>query len=313
MAGRPGRAMRALPPTDAKPGKADAHPAWFFILYLMLAVDSPTLETVNSSLALYGLAPCTPACFARAFEAVNPLPEEFLPFVRQHAATRTYLRKLRVQSLFLPEAHTEEMRDVLLRDPRLRFRVETLLLGRVSAQQISGQLGKAGHPISAEAVGEFRHYFWNTEEMSIEDWVEYLASDDGGRTGVSGYRNTFTSALFCGREVALHRAGLSRTVDVQESLERMAAELDATFREIQQLPLSVQKVEMLTTTIRTMLRVDERRQESDAALQDVLKRFERFRLRQDQAKLPTLGTLAPTGSIGDYSRDEMKAAQREES
>lgn len=315
MAGRPGRALRtsgAVVDATDDVARIDVHPAWRFILYLMVAVDDPTLPTINATLALHGFAACTTACFERAFALVNPLPAEFLPYSRRHAETRAYLRKLRVQSLFTPEAHTEEMRDRLLGDPRLRARVETLLLGRVPAQQISKRLAKDGQPISYEAVEEFRHYFWNTEEMTLQDWVAYLARDGGGRTDLGGHRSVFTSALFCGPEVALHRAGLSRTVDIQESLERMASELDTTFREIQQLPLSPQKVEMLTTTVRTMLRVDERRQESDAALQDVLKRFERFRLRQDPAKLPTLGTLAPTGSIGDYSREEMKAARREE-
>lgn len=288
------------------------HPAWRFILYLLVALEDPTLATVNSTLALHGLAACTETCLRRAFAEVNPIPAEFFPTSRTHVGTRNYLRRLRIQSLFTPEGHTEEMRDRLLADPRLRARVETLLLGRVPTQQIARRLTKEGDQISHEAVEEFRHFFWNTQEMSLEDWAEYFSRDSGGRTGLGNQRGTFTAALFCGPEVALHKAGLSRTVDVQASLERMASELDTTFREIQQLPLSPQKVEMLTTTVRTMLRVDERRQESDAALQDVLRRFERFRLRQDTAKLPTLGTLAPTGSIGDYSREEMKAARRED-
>ena len=288
---------------------SDSHPAHRFILYLLVSMEDPTLQSVCATLQLYGLAPCTPACFARAFEEVNPIPAGFNPAARAHAESRNYLRKLRIYSLFHPEPHTQEMRDRILPDPRLRMRIETLLLGKVQPHQIARRLTKDGERISHEAVEEFRHYFWNVEGMSFEDWGDYFVSDEGGRTW--RFQSTLASALHCGSEVALQRAGLTRSLDMQEVLERMALELDATFREIQQLPLSAAKVEMMNATIRTMLRVDERRQESDAALQEVLKRFERFRMRQDPAKLPTLGTLAPTGSIGDYSREEIRMSREE--
>lgn len=314
MAGMPIRAAKAVAEaaSTAKTQvvEPETHPAWYFIQYLLLQLDDPTLESVNATLALHDLGPCTATCLARAFQQVNPIPAEFAPASRTHAATRTYLRRLRVASLFHPEAATEEMRDRILGNGSLRRRIETLLLGRLSAVQVARKLSQADAKISPDAVDEFRHYFWNTEEMTLSGWTDYLAGETGRLPRVTGA--AFTAALFCGPEVAMHRAGLSRNIDTQSTLEMMARELDATFREIQVMPLSPQKVEMMTATIRTMLRVDERRQESDSALQDVLHRFERFRMKTDQKRLPTLGTLAPAGSIGDYSRDEIRMARRED-
>ena len=55
--------------------------------------------------------------------------------------------------------------------------------------------------------------------------------------------------------------------------------------------------------------MDERLSQGEQALQDVLKRFEKFKMIGDDNKLPSLAQLAPTGSVSQRSRREILATR----
>jgi hypothetical protein len=160
-------------------------------------------------------------------------------------------------------------------------------------------------------VSEFRHYFWNTEVMGLDDWAKYLQLDSNkakgtGRTSAS--QTAYQAALSCGADVALYRTGIRKELDIKKVLDDLMAELYHTFLEIKSLPLSQPKVEMLSSISRAILNVDERVQQGDSALQEVLKKFEKFRVITESSATPSLMDLAPTGSISGRSRVEIQAS-----
>lgn len=289
--------------------EVDRHPAWFFILYLLVVLDDPSRDTVNQNLTGYGLAKCSDTCYQAAVSAVGAFPEDFFLGSRSHRASAQYLRKLRIFSLVHPDEAQEEMQKKILVDHGLRSKIDTLLLGRVSSREMAYKLKKSGEPISNLAVEEYRHYFWNTEIMSLEAWSSYFDADSAGRTGKLDAASRLSSALVCGPTVAFQKVGFEQVLDRQKILDELQAELYSTFQEVRQLPLSDKKVEMLGNVSRALLRVDERQAASDTALQDVLRRFERFKVRGEGATPPSLFDLAPTGSVSDKNREEILSSR----
>ena len=62
---------------------------------------------------------------------------------------------------------------------------------------------------------------------------------------------------------------------------------------------------MLGNLARGLARIDERVQAGDTALQETLKKFEKFKVLHGKQKVPSLVDLAPTGSISNRTRDEI--------
>jgi len=162
--------------------------------------------------------------------------------------------------------------------------------------------------VSAAAIREYRHYFWNPEVIGLADWADYFDQARLTRAEASAHR----AALAAGPELAMYRTGLEKELDSQRILREVQRELYFTFQETRAMPLSARKVEMLSNLARGLARVDERMQSSDTALQDVLKRFERFRVRAGQEQGVSLFDLAPTGSITNKSRQEVLTSRRDD-
>jgi hypothetical protein len=284
------------------------HPSHYFIKYLLVAQEDLALDSLNSTLALHGMAPLTSEYLQEIRAELGDVPEDFRPWDRLDRPTNKWLRKQKIFSLVHPDLPTQEMKDKILEHPRMRRDVESLILGNVSIREASFRLQKLGKPISDLAIAEYRHYFWNTEVMGIEDWADYFVADEDletgtGRTAISS--SLYNAALHAGPEVALYRIGVRKELNSQEILIAVQQELYHTFLETRALPLSPKKVEMLSALSRGLARIDERIQAGDQALQDVLKRFEKFRVLTDNRKPPKLADLAPTGSVSNKSRDEI--------
>lgn len=289
--------------------EVDRHPAWHFILYLLVVLDDPSRDSVNLNLSAHGLAKCSEICYQTAATAVGAFPEDFYLGSRTHRSSAQYLRKLRIFSLVHPDEAQEEMQKKILGDASLRSKIDTLLLAKVPSREMSFRLRKAGEPLSVLAIEEYRHYFWDTASMSLEGWAAYFDADADGRTGRLDTVSKLSSALVCGPTVALQKVGFEQVLDRQKILDELQAELYSTFQEVRQLPLSEKKVEMLGNVSRALLRVDERQAASDTALQDVLRRFERFKVKGEGVSAPSLFDLAPTGSVSNKNREEILSSR----
>ena len=284
-----------------------AHPAHYFLRFLLVTQDDISLRSLDSTLLLHGLAPVRAADFEIIHAEIAKRPEDLQLWNPNHQSSRIWLKKMRVFSLVHPDAATREMRDEILQKPRVRERVDTLILGNVPAAEASYRLQKLRLPLSALAIEEYRHYFWNPSVMSLSDWGEYFDADQkvegSGRT--SPTRTSFQNVLLCGPDLAKYKVGVEQQIDAKKGMEELQRELYFTFQEVRTLPLSHQKVEMLATLTRAIVRTDERISAGDQALQDTLKRFEKFKLLTDDAKTPTMAQLAPTGSVSSKSRAEI--------
>jgi hypothetical protein len=164
-----------------------------------------------------------------------------------------------------------------------------------------------GFKIGDLAVSEYRHYFWNTTLMGVSDWAEYFETDSksSGTKRTLAEQHIYLAALHGGADVALYKSGIRKELDGKKILVEVQQELYNTFLEVRSLPLSESKVEMLSTITRGLARIDERIQAGDTALQDVLKKFEKFKVLTDSSTPPSLMDLAPTGTISKKSRADI--------
>lgn len=290
-----------------------AHPAHYFLRYLVVTQDDLSDQSINSTLVLHGLAPASVADIAEARQEMEP-PEGFKLWDARHGPSKKWLRKKQVYSLVHPDSATHEMRDGILGSPRLRERLDTLLLGQVPATEIALRFQKSGTTLSASAISEYRHYFWNPTNMGLSDWAHYFLRDrdDDGSGRTTSSRSTLKAVLHGGADMARYKAGLEQELNGKKILLELQQELYFTFREVRSLPLSEKKVAMLSAVARGLTRLDERLQAGDQALQDTLRRFEQFKIATDPGKVPSLAQLAPKGSISSKGQLEIALSKGED-
>lgn len=287
------------------------HPAEKFILFLCVTLEDAQDRNVNSTLRLHGLAPLERADLSR-LRQLCAVPEGFKAWDPNDAASKRWLRGLGIYSLVHPDETTRQMKDDILQVPSLREKVDTLLMGRVSPQEASYRLQKQGVLVTPGAIEEYQHYFWDTQALGLSDWIAYFQSDadpDEGSGRTVGRKSPLKSALLGGPDLAKYKVGIAQELDSKKILAELQQELYFTFREIKTLPVSEKKVVMLSAVTRSLARLDERISSSDQALQDTLKRFEKFKVITDTAKPPALSQLAPTGSVSSRSRMEIQISR----
>lgn len=287
------------------------HPAEKFVAFLCVTLEDAQERTINSTLRLHGIAPIDRADLARVRQGCQ-VPEGFKAWDPNDAPSKRWLRSVGIYSLVHPDETTRQMKEDILQVPAVREKVDTLLMGRVSPQEASYRLQKLSVSVSPGAIEEYRHYFWDTESMGLSDWISYFQTDadpDDGSGRTVGRKSPLKSALLGGPDVAKYKAGIAQELDNKKILAELQQELYFTFREIKTLPVSEKKVVMLSAITRSLARLDERISSSDQALQDTLKRFEKFKVITDTSKPPALSQLAPTGSVSSRSRTEIQISR----
>ena len=263
------------------------HPSHYFIKYLLISLPLPTKEVIDSNLLLYGMAPIDKEAFEVAVREVEKAPEDFRPWDRKHKVSGAWLREQKIFGLVHQERSIEKMKFLIFSNPPVRQKIEGMLLGNVSPDEVSYRLAQMEIRVDTEAVAAYKQYFWNTDELEIVDWIQYFNADD--RVGPS--KSLYSASLFAGPEVALYRAGVENSLDSKKILQDIQRELYHTFLETKNIPLSPKKVSMLTDLSRGLTKIDERIQAGDTALQETLKKFEKFKINTPQQSFPKIAEL----------------------
>jgi len=269
------------------------HPAKFYIVFLLCTLEKPSVKNINSSLRASGYVEIDQEYLEAIKKTLPKLPEEFRPWDAKHRPSRKWLTDVGIYKMLHPDQYINEMMDLIMSRPRVRESVERLALGNLSAAEISKKLSEKGYHLTDNSVANYMHYFWNSKSMSISDWTYYLEED--ART--SPEKGTYEGALKGGPAVALYRLGIESEVDTRKVMQELQSELYHSFLEIKSLPMSTKKIEMLSAVTRSLTKIDERLQQSDSALTDVLKKFEKFKVKAPVEGFKSLGKIASKGSV----------------
>ena len=269
------------------------HPAKFYIIFLLCTLENPSIKELNSSLRRLGYVEIDADYLSEIKKSLPDTPKDFRPWDSKHRSSRKWLTDVGIYKMLHPDEYVNEMLDLIISRPRVRESVERLTLGSLDPSEISSKLSTQGYHLSDNSISNYIHYFWNTKEMSLSDWAMYLEED--ART--SPEKGTYDGALKGGPAVALYRLGIESEVDTRKVMQELQSELYHSFLEIKSLPMSIKKIEMLSAVTRSLTKVDERLQQSDSALTDVLKKFEKFKVKAPIDGFKSLGRVASKGSV----------------
>lgn len=276
------------------------HPAYFFIKYLIIALPDSSEDMINNNLLLNGMSSAPVHIIEKARAEVETHPADFAPWDSSHKSTKKWLVKQKIDTIIRQDEYVRLIDEHIIARPRDRETLERLILAGLGPKEICFRLSSMGINIPDTTIAAYKHYFWNTDIMSLSHWADYFKSDDSDRLNVT--KNLYSVALHAGPEAALLRLGLKKQLDSKKIMQDVQKELYATFLETKTLPLSDKKVSMLTDLARGLAKIDERVQAGDSALLDTLKKFEKFKILTPEDNMKKIGDLAKKGTT-TYKKD----------
>jgi hypothetical protein len=118
------------------------------------------------------------------------------PFRMDFSPSRAWVRRQRIMSLAKEEKYAIQARD-LLGDTRNRPIIEALLIADMPPGEIATYAQAiTGGKLSKKAIDLYRHYFWNRDLLSAQQWYEYLLDHPKGKALKSCYARGAEFALW---------------------------------------------------------------------------------------------------------------------
>lgn len=222
-------------------------------------------------------------------------PEPYDPSDPFHIASRRWLKEQRIYNLWHPNKAVKEAL-LIAQDIALRERLEPLLLSTMPLTDIILKLRKitAIHLTEAGLV-TYKHYFWNRDLLAQDEWVSLLQQR----------RNTpqYAQALLNPSDLKEHLpwlVGVSGpgVFNAAEAAQRISHIAYKYAIELEHKEANVENTTALRNCITTIDRSDQILRRSEVALKDVLRQFEKFKMRQDATQVINLEDLAGSNHSG---------------
>ncbi len=270
------------------------HPSELFIKSLI--VQGKTDEEVDSTLDEYGLPP------------IDEDNSEYLPNLRKSMGSipmgdlaqidANYLREQKIYFL----VHTDSVVAActrILDNQAVKRDVYVSILGRVSANDLSLHLLDIyGLDVSEETIRAFKHYYFNIDKLSSDDWSTILPQLPGNDP------TYYESAMNGGATVAAYRLGRDVNVSIRDAVKEAVTGLYVSLQEIRHWSASPSKVKVLSDTVSALSKAHNVISTADAELASVAHELRQFKLARSQSKPASLNAL--TG--GRYSGSGQKDA-----
>lgn len=267
------------------------HPAEFFMKSLIIREPAITDAQVLQAIDRLGfLAPeATYLGFLR-MEIPAP-PEPFNPGDRFHRESMRYLRDAQVYELF---HQTPAMAEAwaYLADPNKRMVVEEVLLARLDLKSTASRLNKKHNwHLSEEGLELYRHYFWNVNLLTFDQWGRYLYER-------SSLYDRYMSLLQADKTLAYFLLRLDQVLDSKKMIQRAQEIAYFTLEEVNNVPgVRNDKIKAIGILTKSINDCHASLSTSDMALSGVLKEFEKFRMEHRELPATDIKNLAPVGNF----------------
>jgi hypothetical protein len=150
-------------------------PCEYFIKYLC-SRPGTAVANVKVYMASMGIAILpTPTYVDDIYQDLSAkFPTNYNPRDKGHKPSQLFLKRERIRDMWKGTQQVKEALAMFKNRP-LREIVEAMILTGMPDEHISALLIKyKAINVYGSTVAVFRHYFWNTDLMSQEDWSEYL-------------------------------------------------------------------------------------------------------------------------------------------
>ena len=261
----------------------------------MLLQDSWEPAVANSASADIGLPPPDAGWLSDTLTQPVASPPAWLRlYDMAHARSVKWLRDQRLYGYF----HQPELMDAvraLIKNARVRSHVEKMLLPRgISTAEVVLSTQRAlGYAVSQQVVDTFAHYFWQVQEWSIGEYLEW-AEQTKETTPDHRVRREYAEADAVG---AMLREGIGvDNLEVKAVYREAFARTYARLRAIDSQPISEETTRQFVDVQRVLLKAGEQLVLQDSADEKVAQRFSRFRVKNDSRApidLPTLQGKEP--------------------
>jgi hypothetical protein len=261
--------------------------------------DSPSWspDEIIRHLESAGLESVSPSYIRSLRNSMLPFPEGYDPKAGEDKGTRRWLKHHRIYDLWNPNPGVREAL-LILNDRYLREKMEPLLLSSLTPVHLARRLRKyTSICLTAEGVSAFSHYFWNRKLLTQHQWVEYART----RHNYNVYLQSLTAPADLVHRHLPWVAGISGPPAEFNSADAAARVGQIAFKhalELEHRPASAETTMALRNSMLTIEKADVIMRRSDVALKDVLKQFQKFRMRVDDAQIIPVHTL----SAGNYSK-----------
>lgn len=262
-------------------------PAEYFTKYLIsMYPDSEVVEQA-SGLRIWGV---TLQEVQRLRREMQPLPDPYDPADPNNLATRQYLRKHGIHDLWYRTPAVNEA-ILIVNDPTLRASLEKLLLSPLKISEIVHQLTTQEFPLSNEGVQAFSHYFWNKKLLSPEEWGVFINERPGSYARTVALAAPADTAALVVPWVA-GVSGLPANIGTGQVARRIRDVAFMKILEIERMPANLAHSKMMLNYSKIVKDMEGELRQSDVALKDVLKAFDKFRLRKDTRDIPSIEEVA---------------------
>jgi hypothetical protein len=264
-------------------------PCEYFIKFLLSQREHEP-NAVLRILEDFGLEGLGISYVKRLQQQMEPFPEPWDPTDKE-GQTRAYLKKHGIHDLWFPHQHVKEAYSILS-SPQLREDLEQLLLSPLRVEEVAKRVNRHHNiTLTIEGIEAFRHYFWNKSLLSMQEWVELLEMRPLAAESVAMLRVSPDVAQSLVPWIA-GMAGPPKTLNTGTVARRMRDIAFLKVLEIERQPATLAHSKMMKNYMDVVRGAEAEMRQSEVALKDVLKAFEKFRLRKDDSEVPAIEEVA---------------------
>lgn len=269
-------------------------PSEYYVRFLISAQDSA--ENINANeivqaLDSLGLDGFSASYVREVAETMLPRPLTYDPGNFRDTHTTAYLKQHKIFDMWRMGRGVRESQLILI-DQVLREKLEPLLLSSMGHSFIARKLRRyTSIALTPEGVSAFGHYFWNRGLLTQPQWMEYLK----GKTFVNAYiQGLMLSPDVVGQHLpyAVGITGPGKDFNSAEAASRIGQIAYKHALELEHCPATLEVTMAVKNCMTTVMKADELMRRSDVALRDVLRQFEKFRMRVDDTKVEGMEQLA---------------------
>jgi len=193
-------------------------PAEFYIRYRLIAApDADPVELAQELEREMVFSPA-PDYLPRLRAEMQPL-EVFRPYDKTHLPSQQFLVRWGVWSYFHPHTGTRQAMQIF-ENERARQQMEILLSGpNPDGVIIDVVKARMGLPLGDAGLREFRHYFWNTSLLRLEELSAYVTKYFSDKNLVQAMHLTKNQANSI---LSLSKMGVQRAkIDDEQTMQTM--------------------------------------------------------------------------------------------
>lgn len=269
-------------------------PAEYFIRFL-ISKREHDVGTLIAILEDHQMASLGRRYLEEIQEKMEPFPDPWVISPERdpenYQITMDYLRKQNIKDLWFPTPAVHEAFRIL-GDARLREHTEQMILSAMRFEEIIAALNKYhGTALTVDGVSAFQHYFWNRRLLSMAEWVSFMDHKPGAYERIT----TLTASPDVQNMVVPWLAGMSGpppNINTGVVARRMRDVAFMKVLEIERQPASILHSKMMKNYMDVITAAENEMRQSDVALKEVLQAFEKFRMRKDLGKIPSIEELA---------------------